>query len=67
MENCHSLLQAEKAERREKNLEEAKKITIEQDPSLPAPKQVSACWLHFFALSVTVSEGIWGLNLWEFE
>ena len=36
------LLQAEKAERREKNLEEAKKIVIEQDPSLPAPKLVSA-------------------------
>lgn len=36
------LLQAEKAERREKNLEEAKKIVIEQDSSLPAPKLVSA-------------------------
>ncbi|XP_076465067.1 asparagine--tRNA ligase, cytoplasmic-like isoform X1 [Babylonia areolata] len=30
----------EKAERREKNLEEAKKIVIEQDPSLPAPKRI---------------------------
>ena len=42
-QNCLLLLlQAEKAERREKNLEEAKKIVIEQDPSLPAPKLVSA-------------------------
>lgn len=32
--------QAEDAERREKNLEEAKKIVIEEDKSLPAPKQV---------------------------
>lgn len=32
--------EAEKAERREKNLEEAKKIVIEQDTSLPAPKQI---------------------------
>ena len=28
-------------ERREKNLEEAKKVTIEQDQSLPAAKLVS--------------------------
>lgn len=35
-----SLIQAEDAERREKNLEEAKKIVIEEDKSLPAPKQV---------------------------
>ena len=41
-QDCLLLLQAEKAERREKNLEEAKKIVIEQDPSLPAPKLVSA-------------------------
>ena len=33
--------QAEDAEKRKENLEEAKKIKIEQDPSLPAPKQVS--------------------------
>lgn len=38
-----SLIQAEDAERREKNLEEAKKILIEEDKSLPAPKQV-LCW-----------------------
>lgn len=31
---------AEDAERREKNLEEAKKITIEEDSSLPKPKQI---------------------------
>lgn len=34
------LLQAEDNERREKNLEEAKKILIESDPSLPEPKTV---------------------------
>lgn len=34
------LIQAEDAERREKNLEEAKKIVIEEDKTLPAPKQV---------------------------
>lgn len=38
-----SLIQAEDAERREKNLEEAKKIVIEEDKSLPAPKQVLCC------------------------
>ncbi|XP_051734809.1 asparagine--tRNA ligase, cytoplasmic [Ctenopharyngodon idella] len=32
--------EAEDAERREKNLEEAKKIIIENDPSLPEPKTV---------------------------
>uniref|UniRef100_A0A8C7FNS2 Asparagine--tRNA ligase, cytoplasmic n=1 Tax=Oncorhynchus kisutch TaxID=8019 RepID=A0A8C7FNS2_ONCKI len=32
--------EAEDSERREKNLEEAKKITIENDPSLPEPKTV---------------------------
>ena len=32
--------QAEDAARREKNLEEAKKIVIEQDTSLPEAKQV---------------------------
>jgi len=30
----------EDAKRREENLEEAKKITIEQDPTLPTPKKV---------------------------
>ena len=33
-------LQAEDADRREKNLEEAKKITIEEDSSLPKPIRV---------------------------
>lgn len=37
---CHDW-QTEDAERREKNLEEAKKIIIENDPSLPEPKTVS--------------------------
>uniref|UniRef100_A0A4W5K1C8 Asparagine--tRNA ligase N-terminal domain-containing protein n=1 Tax=Hucho hucho TaxID=62062 RepID=A0A4W5K1C8_9TELE len=32
--------EAEDSERREKNLEEAKKITIENDSSLPEPKTV---------------------------
>uniref|UniRef100_A0A8C8DWC1 Asparaginyl-tRNA synthetase 1 n=1 Tax=Oryzias sinensis TaxID=183150 RepID=A0A8C8DWC1_9TELE len=32
--------EAEDIERREKNMEEAKKITIENDPSLPAPETV---------------------------
>ncbi|KAK3097584.1 hypothetical protein FSP39_011176 [Pinctada imbricata] len=32
--------EAEDAEKRRENLEEAKKIKIEQDPSLPAPKQI---------------------------
>lgn len=60
------VMQAEDNERREKNLEEAKKITIENDPSLPKPdtvgfyerdtegeKNVSAAHLKwFFCLSV---------------
>ncbi|KAK7116088.1 asparagine--tRNA ligase, cytoplasmic-like [Littorina saxatilis] len=33
-------LETEKAERREKNLDEAKKIVIEQGASLPAPKKI---------------------------
>lgn len=33
-------VEAEKAERREKNLEEARKIVISPDSSLPAPKQI---------------------------
>lgn len=32
--------EAEDAQRREKNLEEAKKIVIKEDPSLPAARQV---------------------------
>lgn len=39
------VVQAEDNERREKNLEEAKKITIENDHSLPEPATVSL--LHF--------------------
>lgn len=35
------VVQAEDNERREKNLEEAKKIIIENDPSLPKPEVVS--------------------------
>ena len=35
------VFQAEDAERRAKNLEDAKKITIEEDASLPAAKLVS--------------------------
>lgn len=34
------VMQAEDNERREKNLEEAKKITIENDPNLPQPDTV---------------------------
>lgn len=34
-------MQAEDNERREKNLEEAKKIIIENDSSLPCPETVS--------------------------
>lgn len=35
------VVQAEDNERREKNLEEAKKIVVENDPSLPKPETVS--------------------------
>lgn len=41
-------MQAEDNERREKNLEEAKKITIEMDPSLPQPETVSFSHLKLF-------------------
>lgn len=37
------VVQAEDNDRREKNLEEAKKITIENDPSLPKPDTVGFC------------------------
>ena len=37
-------LQADDADRREKNLEEAKKITIEEDSSLPKPIRVCAVY-----------------------
>lgn len=37
----HLYLKAEKAQQREKNLEEAKKITIKEDESLPKAKRVS--------------------------
>lgn len=42
------VMQAEDNERREKNLEEAKKITIENDPSLPKPDTVGIFFLSFF-------------------
>ncbi|CAF88673.1 unnamed protein product, partial [Tetraodon nigroviridis] len=38
--NESSVTQAEDNERREKNLEEAKKVIIEDDPSLPSPETV---------------------------
>lgn len=44
------VMQAEDNERREKNLEEAKKITIENDPSLPKPDTVGL----FFCLDICV-------------
>lgn len=40
--------QAEDNDRREKNLEEAKKITFEMDPSLPQPETVSFSHLKLF-------------------
>uniref|UniRef100_H3C922 Uncharacterized protein n=1 Tax=Tetraodon nigroviridis TaxID=99883 RepID=H3C922_TETNG len=40
MKNEASVTQAEDNERREKNLEEAKKVIIEDDPSLPSPETV---------------------------
>lgn len=43
------VMQAEDNERREKNLEEAKKITIENDPSLPKPDTVRF-WLFFLII-----------------
>ena len=41
-----SVVQAEDNERREKNLEEAKKIVIENDPSLPEPETVSSLYYY---------------------
>lgn len=41
MEVLTFYIQAEDAIRREKNLEEAKKIVIKNDPSLPEPETVS--------------------------
>ena len=37
----HLYVKTEKAQQREKNLEEAKKITIKEDESLPKAKRVS--------------------------
>lgn len=37
----HLYLKAEKAQQREKNLEEARKITIKEDESLPKARRVS--------------------------
>jgi len=42
------LSQTENAEKREKNLEEAKKITIEEDSSLPQAKQVLKSDMYIF-------------------
>ena len=39
---------AEKAQQREKNLEEAKKITIKEDPSLPPAQRVSSSLISIF-------------------
>ena len=39
---------AEKVQQREKNLEEAKKITIKEDPSLPPAKRVSTSLISIF-------------------
>ena len=39
---------AEKAQQREKNLEEAKKITIKEDPSLPPAQRVSSWLISIF-------------------
>lgn len=37
----HLYVKTEKAQQREKNLEEAKKVTIKEDESLPKAKRVS--------------------------
>lgn len=52
------VIQAEDNERREKNLEEAKKITIENDPSLPKPDTVSVCLFFFNDLFLDL-KGTW--------
>lgn len=44
-------MQAEDNERREKNLEEAKKIIIENDSSLPCPETVGLHTLNHFSCS----------------
>lgn len=44
--DCTSLEQAEEAERRDKVLEEAKKLTISEDKSLPASKSVCIRIVH---------------------
>lgn len=44
-------MQAEDNERREKNLEEAKKIVIEKDSSLPCPETVGLHTLKHFSCS----------------
>ena len=41
-------VKAEKAQQREKNLEEAKKITIKEDPSLPPAQRVSSSLISIF-------------------
>lgn len=49
--------QAEDTERREKNLDEAKKIIIENDSSLPCPETVGPHTLNRFSRS-RVSESL---------
>lgn len=44
------VVQTEDNERREKNLEEAKKIVIKKDPSLPEPEAVSCSYFTLFFL-----------------
>lgn len=51
------VMQAEDNERREKNLEEAKKITIENDPSLPKPDTVCLCFLFCFLNHAFLQKG----------
>lgn len=51
---CYDDWQAEDAERREKNLEEAKKIIIENDPSLPEPKTVSVKIVFYIFVVVVI-------------
>lgn len=47
------VVQVEDTERREKNLEEAKKIVIEKDPSLPDPEAVRLSHFSFYSISIS--------------
>lgn len=64
--------QAEDLLRREKNLEEAKKVVIKNDPSLPEPKCVSRVrssvldtWPVLQCLVCTKIESVSALWLWQ--